>query len=408
MVKHVQIQQMGSIYLCADLTIIAAAGEDPAYGLAGISRPLIPDLPFFQRNIGHKPTESGRDYGHEQTLIHISKWSSRAWTFQERLLSHRALYFTDKGVLLRCRCKISSNMFEASALERLYRVSLGYLEDRITLFHLEQMCNVVKQYAHKDLSFDSDRLNAIVGVLNVFSAKNPSLGHIWGLPFQQIGTELIVALNWSQSSISERRAGFPSWSPLGWKTELCDFSPKDKQYIFDHESIYFGIWENNITHKLHCRNSDLPEFASQCLRVTALSVVVTKVYVTPRAINVDSKQSTCLHRDTSVPKGSYLIFGTHDQDGQSIIKYLKPRWDGIYLKNKGTSPELVCMFMSSHTDSSEGLVLKKCGSYYERIGCFVPFLSREMNGQELANLFEAAGEFEIHTAEAELRTFLIR
>jgi hypothetical protein len=36
--KHDQIGQMGRIYSEAQLTLIAAAGKDPTYGLAGVSK----------------------------------------------------------------------------------------------------------------------------------------------------------------------------------------------------------------------------------------------------------------------------------------------------------------------------------------------------------------------------------
>lgn len=80
------------------MTIIAAAGNDPRYGLPGVSREVIENLPFTRLNDWHKKT----------ALIHNFRWASRAWTFQEDYLSQRKLFFTDAGLVYICHTKIHS------------------------------------------------------------------------------------------------------------------------------------------------------------------------------------------------------------------------------------------------------------------------------------------------------------
>ena len=80
-----QIMSMDRIYQNAELTIIAAAGEDETYGLPGVKTTLRPVQPTAQ--IGDSSfTSSSRDPF--QDIIR-SKLFSRGWTFQEGILSRR-------------------------------------------------------------------------------------------------------------------------------------------------------------------------------------------------------------------------------------------------------------------------------------------------------------------------------
>ncbi|KAM5343518.1 hypothetical protein ACJ41O_012055 [Fusarium nematophilum] len=92
--KHDQIKQMDSIYHNAELTIIAAAGQDPNYGLPSVGiRPRRPQQTAIVGQI-----ESLSNMRHPHNAVKISKWSRRTWTFQEGVLSRRRLVFTDDQV----------------------------------------------------------------------------------------------------------------------------------------------------------------------------------------------------------------------------------------------------------------------------------------------------------------------
>jgi hypothetical protein len=97
--KRIQINQMGKIYASAQLVLIAAAGEDPTYGLPGISRPRQGRLPLLFRfgsfSLMNTPW-------HLSITVHESTWATRAWTFQEGFLSRRRLFFTNDGLLHVC------------------------------------------------------------------------------------------------------------------------------------------------------------------------------------------------------------------------------------------------------------------------------------------------------------------
>ncbi|KAF9636489.1 hypothetical protein BFW01_g7385 [Lasiodiplodia theobromae] len=93
--KKRHIRNMDSIYQDAAFTIIAAAGDDADYGLPGVStRPRTSRTScrvgnFLVLSSGlHNGTET--EYRPNQTdVLSQSKWNSRAWTYQEGLLSRR-------------------------------------------------------------------------------------------------------------------------------------------------------------------------------------------------------------------------------------------------------------------------------------------------------------------------------
>lgn len=96
------ISKMGPIYGGATLTIVASAGAEPHEGLPGMGtahRPVAQDIARIQGMtvaVGlHDPRQAIPD-------IDESVWSSRAWTFQERALSARSVYFTRSQMVFKC------------------------------------------------------------------------------------------------------------------------------------------------------------------------------------------------------------------------------------------------------------------------------------------------------------------
>jgi len=83
-----QIGKMDLIYMNAELTIIAAAGSDPHYGLPGVG---------YQKRKPQFLTRCARIGNHflittadaPTAATQRSTWNTRGWTFQEALLSRR-------------------------------------------------------------------------------------------------------------------------------------------------------------------------------------------------------------------------------------------------------------------------------------------------------------------------------
>jgi hypothetical protein len=94
---HAQIQRMGSIYQDSDLTIIAAAGQGPSYGLPGVGKRHRKPQPVA-RISGHLLVGALRN---AKLSVEDSHWAKRGWTYQEALLSKRRLFFYRRTSIFR-------------------------------------------------------------------------------------------------------------------------------------------------------------------------------------------------------------------------------------------------------------------------------------------------------------------
>jgi len=231
--KHLQIDQMGQIYASAQLTLIAAAGTDPSYGLPGVSRP-------------RTKYQTQTEYPGPVTLVQLmtttandicnSTWASRGWTFQEGILSRRRLVFTDQAAVYICATDYLHDLTPGYASGLNY--DLLKLSEFISCDRFPREVNLksnsrftsalryVAAYSRRTLGDTNDALNAIIGILNYLSTnKNEPVSHLWGVPlrprsshadFWRLEDQYEFALNWAHSSPCKRRPGFPTWSPLGW------------------------------------------------------------------------------------------------------------------------------------------------------------------------------------------------
>ncbi|EDU42222.1 conserved hypothetical protein [Pyrenophora tritici-repentis Pt-1C-BFP] len=194
---------MSDIYGAAQLTIIAAAGEDPSYGLPGVGIRPTPQIYHFE-NINQIYLVTQPEIGPSAPSIEAStsRWHSRAWTFQECFSSRRRLFFTDTAVFF--ICKLNKSLAKASELE-----------DRL------------KAYTSRQLSYDSDALNAILSTLESYESSESPVYHIRAIPvfnaissrFKNQGCSFSIALNFYHTLPCRRRHEFPSWSVLGWQGE---------------------------------------------------------------------------------------------------------------------------------------------------------------------------------------------
>ncbi|GAP86439.2 putative tol protein [Rosellinia necatrix] len=93
---------MDHIYESATLTIVAMAGSDDAYGLPGVgTKPIVSrNEPSQAVLAGHTLVSLSPDI---LTSVQKSEWATRAWTFQEALLSRRCLLFTPDQVYWVCK-----------------------------------------------------------------------------------------------------------------------------------------------------------------------------------------------------------------------------------------------------------------------------------------------------------------
>ncbi|KAK5997066.1 hypothetical protein PT974_02417 [Cladobotryum mycophilum] len=114
--KMSQIHQMDRIYYNANLTIIAMAGDNANYGIPGIT--ATPRLSQKFAKFGdHIILQPSQDFTAIKSRSGLTGHASRAWTFQEEMLSRRRLYFSDDMAWFKC-CDIDRSF---AALETLPR-----------------------------------------------------------------------------------------------------------------------------------------------------------------------------------------------------------------------------------------------------------------------------------------------
>ena len=235
--KDHQIRNMDLIYRGAKLTIIAAAGEDPSFGLPGVSSTKRTPQPMLQVK-GNLLISSLPDPSAE---LSSSKWASRGWTYQEGLLSRRRLVFTRSQVLFQC---MNMHCWEtiSTPLHILHAKYVKRFRDCISGCRAfppkgigKSLTDVVRrigEYSQKDLSFENDALNAVLGVLHAFKSAGVLANHISGIPSVPLWQRsqpqltkrvesLAAGLSWVADSRNvnpylKRRKNFPSWSWAGW------------------------------------------------------------------------------------------------------------------------------------------------------------------------------------------------
>lgn len=242
--KHDQIKQMNDIYENAELTIVAAAGVDATYGLPGVGQRARTPQNIVKLG-GVRIISTMKD---PHLAIRSSRWASRGWTFQEAVLSRRRLVFTNEQMYFECN---AMNCWESiySPLDKLHAKDKSRFGDEVrggmfgrstthnfgTLVPDEmkltevfnQYASAIQDYSSRELTYDSDSLNAFRGIIERYSKHRHHIYAIWGLPYSaEFGRRwsyFALALAWSHaqsgwgsSNPPKRREEFPSWTWAGW------------------------------------------------------------------------------------------------------------------------------------------------------------------------------------------------
>jgi hypothetical protein len=172
--KHSQVRQMDKIYQGSYLTIIAAAGSDPKYGLPGVSE--TPRVSQPRARMGKHVLASLM--ADPAVIIKQSVWMSRGWTYQEALCSRRRLVFTDKYVYYECA---EASWSETCDLERSWSAWNIFAKGRLGKKPWEVL-TYISTYARRELSYDSDALNGILGILRLLEEPPKSHPSFLGCP----------------------------------------------------------------------------------------------------------------------------------------------------------------------------------------------------------------------------------
>jgi hypothetical protein len=236
--KHLQIQHMGEIYANSFLTVIACAGDDAEAGLPGVGlTPRNYNLSVLTQTWS---LQSGMLVPDDE--ICESVWYTRGWTFQEGLLAKRRLVFSASNVYFQCTA-MHHDENNRKDLASLHINSLEHFAD--DSFHtgvfpgygigkrVQDIVPVISQYLVRQFSYESDTLDAFLGILSTFERSKALVGHVGGLPVFSPGTwrntealsrldMFVYGLNWAISVYQHhgaifRRSDFPSWTWTGWR-----------------------------------------------------------------------------------------------------------------------------------------------------------------------------------------------
>lgn len=234
--KPALLGQMGEIYRRALLTIIAMSGSDATTGLAGIgpdSRPPIWTLttPYQDYNVLCTPPPLSE-------LINSSWYDTRAWTFQERLLSTRCLYVSDQQMYFQCQSSVwQEDALDLGTPDKVNPLLGGPITATSSTWadFFEAYMLLVKLYTKKNLTYSSDILDAFQGIATSLT-KRLSSGFVNGLPEAVFD----IALLWRpvRKPRPTRRKAFvsrtsstlqhhPSWCWSGWVGQAT--------FLMDHE-----------------------------------------------------------------------------------------------------------------------------------------------------------------------------
>jgi Heterokaryon incompatibility protein (HET) len=241
--KQEQIGAMADIYGCALLTIVAL-GDNADAGLDGVTsvrKHCQPSVSVGDQKLVWAMPDL-------QQCLESSIWSTRAWTYQEALLSPRCLIVTKYQLFFVCGLGTVCETFPDLGCVQV-RSACSWPENPINpsmllpsksregaaFALLEQQ---LEEYRKRKLSYESDALNAFRGIL----AKSEVRSY-WGLPLRVTSetpvkrrkrpaprvedqimspeSGLVKGLLWHvdiystlglRRSARQRRLGFPSWT----------------------------------------------------------------------------------------------------------------------------------------------------------------------------------------------------
>ena len=223
--KLPQIQQMAEIYARAYCTIVAFDNLDANSGLHGL--PSLTRCPHRQPS-----TSANMEYAH---------WSSRAWTFQEKLFSVRIIQLSSHAVKWQCsplREKKSidgSNNYNSKTIRSLRFISdidISALDHPVQVggmscprhASLEYYINLAEKYSqrHVNEQHPEDIFHAFSSIQSILKASYPG-AFIQGIP----ECLLVQCLVWSTGASSHTEFLDPvtgrkasSWSWIGWSARI--------------------------------------------------------------------------------------------------------------------------------------------------------------------------------------------
>jgi len=163
-----EAMKMGDIYQAAYITLVSAAARSTNDGFLKRIRPThVVAVPFQS---SRHPDVTGRYYvsppspSRNGELFYEdvtgSAWNNRGWTFQERLLSQRLLFFGENALHFECRTLRWSEGYDGD-LKRTNRLLEGIQKGSDTASLRQSWEHLIREYSYRSFTFNNDKLPAL-------------------------------------------------------------------------------------------------------------------------------------------------------------------------------------------------------------------------------------------------------
>jgi hypothetical protein len=402
-----QISAMDKIYQNATFTVIAAAGADSAYGLPGVR----PGSRAPQPRLVINGTRYASVLRWPDEDVYSSVWNKRGWTLQEGYFARRRLIFTEELVIFQCNQICRSELEKLAPVIRAdsnTSIYLGRYGKSITPSPLgvEHILSNIEEYSKRELSHESDGLNAIQGILSSYTATHLAdlangmeaarFVHFWGVPItlapyrgfdaskveaeawrmvqklktnQQFCLALVLGCSWRGFG-AVRRHKFPSWSWAGW-TGSCHW-PYDSKFSFPESDLSMRIWvhtssgipekldEHFVSNLIGAQSHDAAPYALRLgLETTLITLKLDTAILQSGTLTLSIDLASLSENFiTSLPEGCKsgklyweILITPAIHEGDDLHTELRTR-------------EFECVVMFGHY----GLLLRTRGGVSERIG----------------------------------------
>jgi len=207
-----EASRMASVYGFSTLNIAAASAKNGTFGcFSHRSEHVLQYMRGVQVDLtGHGPYTIHDMSQYYESSVLKGPLAQRPWVLQERILSPRIIWFSNRGIFWECREKMASETFPDHIPDFYRRMELG---DRDVEKLASRWSSLVQKYTKGKLTFPGDKLIAISGLATMVQQQTQDM-YTWGL--WRRGFE--VQLCWSVINSKESSyAGpihirAPSWS----------------------------------------------------------------------------------------------------------------------------------------------------------------------------------------------------
>ncbi len=270
-----QTAAMDAVFSGAVLTIAATAGSDADHGLPGIR-------PGSRNNTRRKVplTDKLSLVTTVEDELFGSEWIHRGWTFQERLLSRRMLFFKNSMVTWKCDLDTwnEETILEPETPEGDFTFTRHHepLSRTPHRFALLDYGSYIWDYTGRKLSYGSDILPAFQGVMHRYEEATGEQLH-WGLAYKVVdmGNSLMWITHSTTMNFCQRQdlrklrledgttvfMRYPSWSWMGWTPNV-----RYSQHVYDSawvdcirpEIDFYRLMSDGRVERLEAQRPPLP------------------------------------------------------------------------------------------------------------------------------------------------------